>query len=129
MTANTGFLLVNALSFLQPYALTLATPPEIQPYGWTTTDLWCAPAITGLYALLTHAQPFWADAHAAAFGWLGLVGGEASVDGKAAPVDPEIARALCAAVLAGLFATRTVRNFGFAPAVAKVEKKRRAKVQ
>ena len=133
MTANTGFLLVNAFSFLQPYSLTLATPPEIQPYGWTTTDLWCAPAITGLYAMLTHAQPFWESAHAAVFGWLGALGsgagaGEAEVKTVAA-VDPEIARALCAAILAGLFATRTVRNFGFAPVPVRVEKKRKSKVQ
>ena len=60
MIANAGFFAVNLFSFLQPYALTLTTPPEMQPLGWSTTDLWCAPLITGLYATLTHAQPFWA---------------------------------------------------------------------
>ena len=109
MTANTGFLLVNAFSFLQPYALTLTTPPELGPYGWTTTDLWVAPGITALYALLTHAQPFWADAHGVLLGWLGAAGGEGL---KPAPVDTETARALCAAVLAALFSARTVKNFG-----------------
>ncbi|KAI0831658.1 hypothetical protein BC628DRAFT_1415182 [Trametes gibbosa] len=104
LTANAGFFFTNLFSFFQPYALTLTTPSEFLPYGWTTTDLWCAPLVTGLYALLTHAQPFWADAHRVALGWLG------GAD-KAAAVDPETARALCALVLAGLFATRAVRNF------------------
>ncbi|OCH90652.1 hypothetical protein OBBRIDRAFT_793093 [Obba rivulosa] len=111
LITNGGFLLVNAFSFLQPYALTFATPPELLPYGWTTTDLWCAPLVTALYALLTHAQPFWAGAHAVALGWLGAgpVGAEA-----VAAVDPESARATCAAVLAVLFTTRAYKNFGSA---------------
>lgn len=109
MTANGGFFLINTFSFLQPYALTFTTPAEMLPYGWTTADLWAAPFITGLYALLTHAQPFWADAHAVSMGWLGA----ASEVGKVVqPVDPEYARALCAAVLVGLFSTRTAKNFG-----------------
>ncbi|KAH9939586.1 hypothetical protein B0H21DRAFT_756282 [Amylocystis lapponica] len=99
---------INALSLLQPYALTLTTPAELLPYGWTATDLWCAPLITGLYALLTHAQPFWADAHGAVLAFLGA----ASFDDKPQPVDPEQARALCAALLAALFVTRTVKTFG-----------------
>ncbi|KAH9890569.1 hypothetical protein C8Q73DRAFT_704812 [Cubamyces lactineus] len=107
LTANAGFFFTNLFSFFQPYALTLTTPTEFLPYGWTTTDLWCAPLITGLYALLTHAQPFWADAHTVALGWLGAAG----VDGKVAALDPESARAVCALVLAGLFTTRAVKNF------------------
>ena len=79
------------MSFLQPYALTLTTPAEMLPWGWTTTDLWAAPFITGLYALLTHAQPFWADAHAVALGWLGT---SASEIAKVQPVDAEYARAV-----------------------------------
>ena len=110
MTANAGFFFTNLFSFFQPYALTLTTPTEFLPYGWTTTDLWCAPLVTGLYALLTHAQPFWADAHAVALGWLGPAAG-ASAEGVA-PLDPELARAVCTVVLAGLFTTRAVRNFG-----------------
>ena len=109
----------------------------MQPYGWTTTDLWCAPFITGLYALLTHAQPFWADAHTVLAGWLGASAGEVEfVDGasvqKVAPVDPEVARALCASVLAVLFATRTVKNFGGAAAAKKRKvdaEKRKVKAQ
>lgn len=97
-------------NFLQPYPLTITTPPEFQPYGWTTTDLWCAPLITALYATLTHAQPYWADLHYSLFGWMSSA---ASANGvaKIAPVDAETARALCAIVLAGLFGTRTWRTY------------------
>ena len=105
------------MSFLQPYALTLTTPAEMLPWGWTTTDLWAAPFITGLYALLTHAQPFWADAHAVTLGWLGSSAAEVA---KVQPVDPEYARALCAVVLMSLFSKRTVQNFS-KPQVKRVE--------
>jgi len=112
ITANGGFFLTNMLSFLHPTPLALQTPPELQPYGWTTTDLWCAPLITGLYALLTHAQPFWAEAHVFI---INLMGGSVDFgrghEKEVAPVDPEVARAVCAAVLSILFAARTVKNF------------------
>lgn len=88
--------------------MTVQTPPELQAYGWTTADLWCAPAITGLYALLTHAQPFWADAHSII---AQLLGGGQGVNGVEA-VDPEVARAVCAFLLATLFTGRTAKNFG-----------------
>ena len=116
MTANGGFFFTNLLSFFHPYSLTLTTPAEFLPYGWATTDLWCAPLITGLYALLTHAQPFWADAHHVATGWLGAGAGAGAGVKKVAAVDPETARAVCVVVLATLFTTRAVKNFGpFAP--------------
>ncbi|KAL5533496.1 hypothetical protein ACEPAF_5272 [Sanghuangporus sanghuang] len=63
VTANTGFFLINLFSMLNPTGWSLVTPAELRPYGWTTVDLWCAPLTTGLYALLTHAQPFWAELH------------------------------------------------------------------
>jgi hypothetical protein len=107
ITANGGFFLVNLLSFLHPTPLTLTTPTELLPYGWTTTDLWCAPLVTGLYALLTHAQPFWAEAHVSILGWIGSASSE-----NLPPVDHETARAACAAVLMVLFSTRAVKNFG-----------------
>ena len=89
---------------MNPGGLALQTPPELLPYGWTTADLWCAPLVTGLYALLTHAQPFWAELHTTIAG--------AQLDGKfAEPVDPASARALCAVLLAVLFSGRTVKNF------------------
>ncbi|KAI6038406.1 hypothetical protein EDC04DRAFT_3141556 [Pisolithus marmoratus] len=106
--ANGGFFLVNLFSLLHPTPLTVSTPPELLPYGWTATDLWCAPLITALYATLTHAQPFWADVHAVL---TGLVGGAEDL-AKLEPLDPETARAACALVLSGLFATRTARMFG-----------------
>jgi len=106
--ANGGFFLVNLFSFLEPTPLAVQTPPEIQPYGWTTADLWCAPVVTGLYALLTHAQPFWVDFHNTLYGLLGV-----TIDGKQPlPVDPEMARATCAVLLALLFTGRTARKFG-----------------
>ncbi|KAJ3570121.1 hypothetical protein NP233_g4612 [Leucocoprinus birnbaumii] len=107
ITANGGFFLVNLFSILEPTSMAVQTPPELRAYGWTTTDLWCAPAITGLYAFMTHAQPFWADLHALL---VQMLGGAAA--GKAVePVDPEVARAICAMILSGLFTTRTVVNF------------------
>ncbi|KAJ7085698.1 hypothetical protein B0H15DRAFT_1023304 [Mycena belliarum] len=109
VTANGGFFLTNLLSFLNPTPISLQTPPELQPYGWTATDLWCAPLVTGLYALLTHAQPFWADAHSVLSGMLG-----ASMDpksGDVAALDPHTARAVCVVLLTTLFVGRTVKNF------------------
>ncbi|KAL0947576.1 hypothetical protein HGRIS_013664 [Hohenbuehelia grisea] len=118
VTANAGFFLTNMLSFLHPTPLTLRTPPELQAYGWMTTDLWCAPLTTGLYALLTHAQPFWTDMHTLLVELLGSAAGTLTTldaaGGKrivAEPLDPATARALCALVLSGLFTTRTVKNF------------------
>ena len=119
LTANGGFFFTNMFSFFHPYALTFTTPTEFLPYGWTTTDLWCAPVITGLYAFLTHAQPFWADAHTVALGWLGTSSGAE----KVAAVDPETARALCAVVLAGLCSTRAAKNFGPAAAAKQAKTK------
>ncbi|KAI6123224.1 hypothetical protein EDD16DRAFT_1884070 [Pisolithus croceorrhizus] len=109
--ANGGFFLVNLFSLLHPTAVAVSTPPELLPYGWTTTDLWCAPLVTGLYATLTHAQPFWADVHAVL---VGLLGGPVDAEGleKLQPLDAETARAACALVLTGLFVMRTARTFG-----------------
>jgi len=113
ITANGGFFLTNMLSFLYPTPLMLTTPPELRPYGWTTTDLWCAPLITGLYALLTHAQPFWADLHVLIIQLLG--GYEDEKDSKlyvaAEAVDPEVARVVCALLLVGMFTIRTTKTF------------------
>lgn len=87
--------------------MAVQTPPELGAYGWTTVDLWCAPAMTSLYAFLTHAQPFWADLHTLI---VELLGGATA--GKAIePVDPEVARVICAMILSGLFSSRTVVNF------------------
>ncbi|KAG7086486.1 hypothetical protein E1B28_002436 [Marasmius oreades] len=121
LTANGGFFLTNMLSFMNPTPITLTTPPELQPYGWTTVDLWCAPLITGLYALLTHAQPFWAEMHTVISTMLGAGNGEKPVEA----VDPETARAACAMILAFLFTTRTMKNFSgvWQTPITEVEKK------
>ena len=105
LITNGGVFLANLANLLHPTPLTLTTPAELQPYGWTTTDLWSAPLVTAIYATLTHPQPFWADLHAVL---AGVLGGGAG----AAPLDPETARAACALVLAVLFASRTARTFG-----------------
>ncbi|KAK7037466.1 hypothetical protein VNI00_010958 [Paramarasmius palmivorus] len=121
VTANGGFFLTNMLSFMNPTAISLRTPPELQPYGWTTTDLWCAPLITGLYALLTHAQPFWADAHNFIATLLG-----SGIEGKQVEaLDSETARAVCALILATLFTTRTIKNFSasWTPQVSETQQK------
>ncbi|KAJ7217165.1 hypothetical protein GGX14DRAFT_440555 [Mycena pura] len=108
-TANGGFFLTNLFSFLNPTPIAIQTPPELQPYGWTTTDLWCAPLVTGLYALLTHAQPFWADAHNVLSGMLG--GSASTKSGSVEALDPHVARAVCVVVLTTLFVGRTIKNF------------------
>ncbi|KAG6831221.1 hypothetical protein H0H92_012018 [Tricholoma furcatifolium] len=126
--ANAGFFFVNMFSMLSPTPFVVVTPPELQAYGWTTADLWCAPVTTGLYALLTHAQPFWADVHGLLVEFLG---GATSAKGVE-PVDPETARAVCAILLSTLFLGRTVKNFGlwksFVGAPAKAQKPK-AKLQ
>ena len=114
MLANGGFFFVNLFSMLHPTGWALTTPAELQAYGWTILDLWVVPLITAIYAMLTHAQPFWADVHTLVATWLGSTAA-ASVDGKVPliePVDSQTARAACATILMVLFATRTVRNFG-----------------
>ncbi|GLB35505.1 hypothetical protein LshimejAT787_0210700 [Lyophyllum shimeji] len=115
VTANGGFFFTNMFSLLAPTPFALTTPPELQSYGWTTADLWCAPAITGLYAFLTHAQPFWADAHALI---AQLLGGSSEKG-----VDPEVARAVCAVLLSALFVGRTAKNFGLWKAFENVHTK------
>jgi hypothetical protein len=104
--ANGGFFLTNLFSFFSPVALSVQTPPELQAYGWSTTDLWCAPLVTGLYALLTHSQPFWADTHDLVAGLLG------ASHQPVKPLDPELARAVCVLILSSLFVGRTVKTFG-----------------
>ncbi|KAF6764663.1 hypothetical protein DFP72DRAFT_839726 [Ephemerocybe angulata] len=133
ITANAGFFFVNLFSFLNPTPLSVQTPPELKAYGWTTTDLWCAPAGTALYALLTHAQPFWTDLHTLIYEAL-LGSGATQVQGEkptgVQPVDPETARAIVAVLLSGLFVGKTAKNFGLWPQpVVKAAKKVKAKAK
>ncbi|KAH9483609.1 hypothetical protein JR316_0003079 [Psilocybe cubensis] len=107
-------------AYLFPVSLSVQTPPELKAYGWTTADLWCAPVVTGLYALLTHAQPYWAELHSILSGVLGST----SLGEPVKPLDPETARAVCALLLSGLFFGRTTKNFGlWKPFTKKIEPK------
>ncbi|KAG2041955.1 hypothetical protein BDR03DRAFT_990922 [Suillus americanus] len=71
-------------------------PLPVMISGWTATDIWSAPLITSLDALLTHAEPFWAELHGVISTALG----------------GESVRALCVLILAVLLSTRTANNFG-----------------
>ena len=90
----------NSFGMHNPGGWTLRTPPELGNWGWTSTDIWCAPLITALYAYLTGAQEFWLTPPGVS---------EKSVVGN---MDEEHARAVCALVLATLFAGRAVRTHG-----------------
>lgn len=122
---NGGPFISNLFSLLRPTPIEVATPPELQPYGWTATDFWAAPLVAGLYATLTHAQPSFTYLHSLLyiFFWpLGLAHlsdvnvktGLAS--GKrqhvVAAVDHETARAFCAIVLCVLNVNRAMRAYG-----------------
>jgi hypothetical protein len=115
--ANGGPFISNLLSLLRPTPVEVATPPELLPYGWTATDFWAAPLVTGLYATLTHAQPFFTYIHTLlfAFFWpFGLARLDATTksEGTVAPVDRETARAFCAIVLCALNVNRAMRAYG-----------------
>ena len=109
--ANGGIFLVNLFSFLEPQPLTVTTPPELLPYGWATTELWSTPIITTIHAILTHAQPFWAQAHT-------LLAGT-SVE----PVDPDVARTTCAILMAAMYVGRTFNKFGIPTKMNKIKTK------
>jgi hypothetical protein len=105
-------------SLLQPTPVTTITPPELLPYGWTATDLWVAPLVTGLYATLTHSQPFFAHLHALLFSFFSPLGLAPlslqyadSKEGVVVPLEAGHARAVCVLVMAALFGLRTVRAF------------------
>jgi hypothetical protein len=118
--ANGGPFLSNLFSLVRPTQIEVATPPELLPYGWTATDVWSPMLVTGLYATLTHAQPFFTYIHSLlfAFFWpFGLARSEASTkSGGSAnmvtPVDHETARAVCAIVLCALNINRAMRAYG-----------------
>ena len=118
---NGGPFISNLFSLLRPTPVEVATPPELLPYGWMATDFWSAPLVTGLYATLTHAQPFFAYLHALlyVFFWpfglaplakIGLASGQHQQ--VIAAVDHETARAVCAVVLCALNVNRAMRAYG-----------------
>jgi hypothetical protein len=123
IAANAGPFFVNLFSLLQPTPMATVTPPELLPYGWTATDLWIAPLVTGLYATLTHAQPFFAHLHALLFSFFSPFGlaplsfqyatpGNPDPEGVVVPLEAADARAVCVLVLSALFGLRAVRAFG-----------------
>jgi hypothetical protein len=130
---NGGPFFTNLFSLLHPTQMQVSTPPEMLPYGWTATDLWAAPLVTGLYATLTHAQPFFAHLHALLFAFLSPIGlaylsdASAKTDGPpnknvVAPLDAHTARAACAVVLCALYVNRAVRTYGLGGATTTVHK-------
>ena len=70
-------------------------------------DLWAAPLITCLYALLTCGQPCWVPAHRAVMSWLGRVFEE-----KPKGVDDLTAQAICALVMIAMFSWRALATHG-----------------
>jgi hypothetical protein len=124
--ANGGFFLVNVFQMLSPYGWHVKTPPEFLPGGWRTMDLWIAPLITGVNALLTQSQAAWIPYHrhivqrvgrSTMFGALEYAVTESreskgSVVADIKPMGEVEARSICALVLCALFAYRAVINFG-----------------
>ena len=131
--ANGGPFFTNLFSLLHPTQMQVSTPPELLPYGWTATDLWAAPLVTGLYATLTHAQPFFAYLHTLLFSFLSPLGlaylssASAKTDGSpnqsaVAPLEADTARAACAVVLCALYVNRAVRTYGLGGVTTTVRK-------
>jgi len=119
--ANGGPFLSNLFSLVRPTPVEVATPPELLPYGWTATDVWSPMLVTGLYATLTHAQPFFTYIHTLlfAFFWpfgLARISEVSTKSGGSAntvtPIDHETARAVCAIVLCALNFNRAMRAYG-----------------
>lgn len=144
MLGNGGFFFVNVFSMLSPSGWSVSTPPELGPYGWSTTDLWIAPLSSALFATLTHAQPFWADlqrtaleflstngyasqSHFEALG-LNIGGGKTGWTGKGGvdvqPLSTNAARSVCALVMMVLFSSRAVKNYWGAAVEKQAEKTR-----
>jgi hypothetical protein len=108
ITANGGFFLVNLMNMLHPAGWSLSTPLELQAYGWSTIDLWCAPLGTALYAFWTHAQPWWGELHAASLGY-GVVDDKVL---QSIVVDSQTAMSRVTVLFATLFTYRTIKNHG-----------------
>ncbi|KAI0303528.1 hypothetical protein B0F90DRAFT_1809723 [Multifurca ochricompacta] len=116
---NGGPFLANLFSLLRPTPIEVTTPPELLPSGWTATDLWAAPLVTGLYATLTHGQPFFTHIHTLFFAFFSPLGlahlseatkGDGSFGQDVAPLDVKTARAACAIVLSVLYVNRAIQS-------------------
>jgi hypothetical protein len=120
-----GPFVANLFSLLRPTPVGISTPPELLPYGWAATDLWATPLVVGLYATLTHAQPFFTYLHTLLFAFfspfglatLTLSDASAKLGGShaqpvVAPLDAKAAQAICAVVLCALHANRALGMYG-----------------
>ncbi|KAI0045146.1 hypothetical protein FA95DRAFT_1495931 [Auriscalpium vulgare] len=117
LMTNTGLFVANATGLLKPTALSLTTPPEFLPGGWAAVDLWAGPLIAGMYATLTHAQPFFADLHAVFYDFwapLGLarLSFADGPGGTVAPLSVQDAQAACVIVLGTIFSVKAIKTFG-----------------
>lgn len=112
---------------------TLSTPGELKPDGWKAVDFWAPVVIAWLYGALTHAHPVFL-APFTLFGafipGMGISTGSTSIKTGSVPGqtiamfkpwDKLDARALCAVILAVLFAMRAIYNFGGTPQGTKSE--------
>ena len=100
-------------------------------------DLWVAPLITGVHALLTHSQQSWVPYHNHLVQRVGsptmfgsfeyAVGNEGPAVAAVKPMGEADARSICALVLCALFAYRSIINFGidWSRASADVQTKRK----
>ncbi|KAF8528190.1 hypothetical protein BU17DRAFT_81436 [Hysterangium stoloniferum] len=123
ITANGGFFFVNLLSMFHPNGWSLATPAELKIHGWTTVDLWLAPLITGLTALLMHAQPFWAHLHISIMEFMHPFITNDSEKDFTKPWSINDARSFAACIIWVFFATRATKDFGIAWWTAKPKRK------
>jgi len=128
-----GPFFANLFSLLRPTPMEVTTPPELLPFGWTATDLWATPLVAGLYATLTHAQPFFTHLHALLFAFFSPFGlatlsdispkqGGSPNQNVVAPLDTKAARAVCAVVLCALYVNRAMRMYGpeFGEAITRI---------
>jgi hypothetical protein len=91
----------------------VTTPPELGPYGWTTTDLWIAPAASALFATLTHAQPFWIDLQRVLLSFLSAHWGyNLGLSTALPPMSMDDARSVVAILISMAFAARAWKTYG-----------------
>jgi len=108
LMANFGITLTGMFSLFSPSGVQVKTPPELEPYGWATADLWVAPLVSVAFALLTQGGVY-AGIRASIGQVLGV---GVQVEEKAIGLlETEEARALAALFLAMLFSGRAIKNF------------------
>jgi hypothetical protein len=98
------------------------TPGEVQPRGWMMVDAWAPPVIATIYASLVRAHPVFETPYQAIrlavlrrpmlVHLLGIERFKSVFPSTPKALDPLEARAICAIILAVLFALRALYNFG-----------------